>query len=275
MTRPRTVLLALSLIGSLWSCKPSSTVLTSTGNGTEKDQGNNVVTVDSDDANSGSNSQDEIIFEGTNNLFELVQRNSAYFDQSHDVIIIKGNNTVVKLINVNFLDLSGRGSDTLVIVGDNEKYVIDINTSISTNRPVKTDVVYLKERPFDQSVYAADFVRNETKIRLDYFDSLVTAKYAYNYFSEKLSTGDPVYFYELAEIYLYGLGVDESSAKAIELYEYAAVRDHVPSLTKLGDIFTGTFGVKRNKEKSLYYYKRCSGLGNQYCDDQIIKLFDK
>lgn len=269
-------MLTLSLLGLLLSCKPSSNVVKPSSNRTVKDQGSNVVTIDSDNTKLGSNSKDEIIFEGTSNLFELIQRNSAYFDESHDVIIVKGSNTIVRLINVNVLDLSEKGSDTLVIVGDDEKYVIDINNSISTNRrSVKTDVVYLKDRPFDQSVFAADFVQNETKIRLDYFDSLVTAKYAYNYFFERLSSGDPIYFYELAEMYLYGLGVDESAAKAIELYEYAAVRDHAPSLTKLADIFTGTFGVKRNKEKALYYYKRCSGLGNQYCDDQIAKLTDK
>ena len=177
---------------------------------------------------------------------------------------------------MNVLELPGNSSDTLIIVGDNEKYVIDVNGSILINdRSAKTDVVYLKDKSFDQSAYAADFVQNEKKIRLDYFDSLVSARYAYTYFSEKLSTGDPVYFYQLAEMYLYGLGVNESSTKAIELYEYAAVRNHVQSLTKLGDIFTGKFGVKKNKDKSLYYYKRCSELGNQYCDDQIAKLLNK
>jgi hypothetical protein len=98
MTRLRTVLLALNLVGLLWSCKSPRPVLTSTGNGAEKQRGNNVVTVDSDNnTNSRSNSKDEIIFEGANNLFELVQKKSAYFDQSHDIIIIKGSNTIVRL----------------------------------------------------------------------------------------------------------------------------------------------------------------------------------
>jgi hypothetical protein len=274
----RTILPMLILAGILWNCKSSSTISTTStqDNQVDKNPENNLVVVDSDDSISRANSKDEIIFEGTNNLFELIQKNSAYFDESHDVIVIKGNNTIVRLVNVNVLDLSEKSSDTLVIVGDNERYVVDISNSISTkNRTVKTDVEYLKDKTFDQSPYASDFAENDTKISLDYFDSLVTARYAYNYFSERLSTGDPIYFYELAEMYLYGLGVDESAAKAIDLYEYAAVRNQVQSLTKLGDIFTGAFGVKSNKGKALYYYQRCSGLGNQYCEDQITKLLNK
>ena len=276
-TRIQTALLASGFIGLLLCCKPSNNISKqSPSSNSQQGSGNNVISIDSENTQSSPDSKDEIIFEGSNNLFELVQKNSLYFDKSHDVIIIKGNNTIIRLINVNVLDLSTGRSDTLVIVGSNEKYVIDINNSISTNdRKVRTDIIYLKEKPFDPSSYANDFTQNDIPIRLDYFDSLVTAKYAYSYFSEKLLTGDPLYFYELAEMYLYGLGVNESSLKAIELYEYAGVRNHVPSLTKLGDIFTGKFGVKRNKEKALYYYKRCGELGEQYCNDQIKELQDK
>lgn len=164
----------------------------------------------------------------------------------------------------------------MVIVGNSEKYVIDVNNSIRTTKNlVKTDIVRLETVPFDESPFKEDNIQDDTPVRLDYFDSLVTVKYAYTYFLDKLATGDPTYFHELAEMYLYGLGVKQSSSKAIELYEYAAVKNYGPSLAKLGDIFTGKFSVKPDGRKSLYYFKRCQQLGDSYCSEQIDKLLHK
>jgi hypothetical protein len=272
------IILTIGFLGFLLGCKSSATI--SKGNSTSQDpsdvSSNNVVSVSSENTKSAPNSSTEIIFEGSNNLIDFVHKNSSYFNESKDVIIIKGDNTIIRLININVLDLSTGQRDTLVFVGDNEKYVIDINNAIFLgNKKVKYDTIQLKSRVFDKSKYADDFLEDDAKIRIGYFDSLVTAKYAFTYFSERLATGEPMYFYELAEMYLYGIGVEQSTEKAIDLYEYAAVKDHVRSLIKLGDIFTGRFEVKRSKEKAAYYYKRCALLGEQYCDEQLMILLSK
>lgn len=263
---------------ALMSCKPAKNISkdSSAYPNPVDPTADNVLIVDSKNSRVSPNSNDEITFEGNNNLFELVQRNSSYFDEARDVIIIKGNNTIIRLINTNVLDLSTGQSDTLIIVGNNEKYVIDVNNSVVPSRKeVRTSIVNLKEEEFNSSLYANEQVGDDAPIRLGYFDKPVTAKYAYSYFFEKLSNGEPIYFYELAELYLYGIGVEQSSSKAIELYEYAAARDHVPSLAKLGTIFTGTFEINRNRDKAIYYYKRCAALGDEYCKDQVKILVAK
>jgi hypothetical protein len=269
------LLTSLFFIAILLACKSSSTLSSSSQNNdnVEKSKDNNVIAVGSTNTISNPNSKDEIIFEGKNNLFELIQENSSYFDETHDVIIIKGDNTIIKLLNINIVDLRSVSTDTLVIFGNNQKYVMDVRNSIATNKDiVDTDVIHLKESTFDASPYSQDSIQNDRPVKFWYFDSLVSVKYAYNYFVNGLKTEEPKYYYELAEMYLYGLGVDESTAKAIELHEYAAAKDYIPSLVKLGDIFTGRFSVKPDKNKSLYFYKRCQSLGESYCDEQIKKM---
>lgn len=261
----------LFLIVILLSCKSSSSVSTSDYD-VDKSEDNNMIRVTSTNTVSNSAAHDEIIFEGKNNLFELVQKNSSYFDATHDVIIIKGDNTIIKLLNINIVDLRSVNTDTLVIVGDHQKYVMDVRNSIAiTKDHVKTDVIHLKESSFDTSPFSQENIESELPVKIEYFDSLVSAKYAYTYFVNGLKTEEPKYYYQLAEMYLYGLGVAESTAKAIELYEYAAAKDHILSQIKLGDIFTGRFSVKTDKNKSLYFYRRCQALGETYCDEQVKK----
>jgi hypothetical protein len=252
-------------------CRPTSSLSidTTTSNTTDK---NNIIIETSTNVLSNKRAHDQIIFEGSNNLFELVRENSSYFDETHDVIIIKGNNTIIKLININILDLSSDSMDTLVIVGNNKKYVIETgNAFVISKKTTQPDTIRVTQKSFDISPYRQETPYDTTPIRLEYFDSLVTAQYAYNYFLKKLSTEEAEYYYQLAEMYFYGLGVQESPEKAIELYEYAAAKDHIPSLIKLGNIFKGTVFVKPDKNKSRYFFKRCSALGDNYCEQQLRK----
>jgi hypothetical protein len=222
----------LILIGLIVSCKPSSKVKTTSKKDTAP-KVNNVVAAKNINSE-GINSHTEIKFEGSNNLFELINKNSFYFNEDHDVIIIKGNNTIIRLINENVLDIGNGQRDTLVIVGSNRKYVVDMKNSFSiNNKKAKVDTIQLKET---YSEYDND---------------------------------EPSSLYAMAESYLFGTGQDQSTKKAIELYEFAAAKNHIPSLEKLGYIYTGKFGAPRDKMKSLYYYKRGSSLGDDYCNLQI------
>lgn len=131
---------------------------------------NNVVAVDSDNTISNHDSRDKVIFEGTNNLFELVQKNSKYFDQKHDVIIIKGNNSIIRLVNINVLNLSKDQNDTLIFVGEKIRYIVDVDNSIySGGQSVKTDTIYLKEQKFSHSALINDLVNKKLEIQLTFF----------------------------------------------------------------------------------------------------------
>jgi hypothetical protein len=228
------LIFAALLMGLIASCKPSSKAVGTTSKAPAQVPSANNVAVAKSTNSESINSDTEIKFVGSNNLFELISKNSFYFNQAHDVIIIKGNNTIIRLINENVADISDGKSDTLVIVGNNQKYVIDVRNSISLgSKKIKIDTVQLQNIP-----------------------------------SEYEST-DPASLYENAESYLFGVGKDQSTKKAIELYEFAATKNHVPSLQKLGYIFTGKFGAERNRAKSLYYYKKGSALDDDYCTLQI------
>ena len=105
------------------------------------------------------------------------------------MIIIKGNNTIIRLINENVLDISNGKSDTLVIVGNNQKYVVDIKNPVSLNgKKLKVDTVQIEEPH-----------------------------------SDLYDLNDPS-LYDIAESYLFGTGRDQSTMKAIELYEFAAAK---------------------------------------------------
>ena len=239
----------LLLIGLIISCKPATHVAgTAQNKATPRDTNAMAVSPAQKEAphdannlvigkNINSTSEGpgaEVKFEGSNNLFEMVSKNSYYFNQNHDVIIIKGNNLIIRLINENIIRLPSNKSDTLVIVGSNQKYVVDVSNSIVPgNKNFKIDTLHINDAypDYDKS--------------------------------------DPSDLYKVAESYMYGIGRDQSIAKAIELFEYAAAKNHTPSLEKLGYLYTGKLGVEKNKMKSLYYYKRGSTLGVEYCKLQM------
>ena len=103
----------------------------------------------------------EIIFEGSNNIFELIQKNSSYFDKSHDVIIIKGNGNIIKLYNSNIVDMKGDGGDTLILVGDKVKYVYSVTDKIILKKSnFKVDSVTMKSKLFELKEFESDFRNN-------------------------------------------------------------------------------------------------------------------
>lgn len=234
---------------------------------------NNVIVSDSKNvSDTYSEGNDRVIFEGKNNLFELIRANTAYFDKRHDVIIIKGDNNILRLYNTNLIDMRGKGADTLVIVGNNVKYVADYaNKLILKSQDLKVDTVVLKEKQPNLNAYFGDFEEAKDRmVTLKYFDEPVSVKYAFDYFADRIKTGDPEFYYQLGDMYLYGIGTKIATIKAIELYEYAAVKNHMLAIRQLGDIYQrGTFDFKKDTILSAYYYKIGAQLGDKYCADAL------
>ncbi len=234
---------------------------------------NNVIVNDSKNVSSiHSQGGDKVIFEGKNNLFELVRVNAAYFDKHHDVLIIKGDNNIIKLYNTNLVDLRGKGADTLVIVGNQVKYVADYaNALVVRSAEVKVDTVELRETNPNLNAYFSDFKEEQDQqVTLKYFDEPVRVKYAFDYFVSKINTGNAEYYFQLGEMYLYGIGTKVSTLKAVELYEYAAKKNHILAIRQLGDIYQrGTFDLKKDTILSTYYYKVGAQLGDVYCSEAL------
>jgi len=230
---------------------------------------NNLIHVETE--NVRTNASDKIIFEGSNNIFEIIAENSDFFDGQQDVIIIRGSNNVITLVSKNCIDLSKVKADTLVMVGNKQRYAVDFfnRITLNTQRPVKTKEVMIMDQPaIVPNVTKVKFLYDKP-VKFSFFDSRVSPQTAHTYFSERLSSGDPQYFFELAEMHLYGVGIEESVPEAISLYQQAAAKNHVPSLVKLGDLYAGNFNVEENRDRAVYYYKRCALLGESYCDRRL------
>jgi TPR repeat protein len=87
----------------------------------------------------------------------------------------------------------------------------------------------------------------------------------------RIKKGDWEAFYDLGDIYLFGLGRNEiSSQKAIELYEYGVIKKDIKSIRKLGDIwFNGTDDIEKDRIKAKYFYSLGVQLGDKYCKDML------
>src|SRR5688572_27085279 len=146
---------ACSLLFSACSATKQTSTAAKTSSGK-----NNVVSASQTKtvSSNGTGGNDEIIFKGNNNLFEIISKNAAFFDQHHEVIIIEGDQNIIRLYNVNLVDMRGPGSDTLMLVGNQQKYVMDVsNTLVLKKKPTKTQTIRMETEPVPVSTFMADF----------------------------------------------------------------------------------------------------------------------
>jgi hypothetical protein len=236
---------------------------------------NNLILTSSENTDHAAWTSTKIVIEGENNILEIIEKNARILGSSDDVIIIKGNGNIIRLISADLVDERLYSQDTLVFLGDNKKYVLDTrNKFLLPSRTYKIKNVELTEGstlpPFDPTRFILD---SEERITLAYFDTLVTAKFAVEYLTAKLPTGEPAAYFELGEMFLYGIGVESSTAKAVELLEFSAAKNHIPSLSRLGDIYNdGSFGYRKDRGKAIYYFKKCSTLGDSSCAEKLLSL---
>ena len=214
--------------------------------------------------NFGSGGNDEIIFKGNNNLFEIISKNAAFFDQHHEVIIIEGDNNIIKLYNVNLVDMRGPGSDTLMLVGNNQKYVMDVSNSVVLKKqPSKTQTIRMETEPVSASSFTSDFDKSKAL-------QLMLENYR-----EGLAAGDPDTYFRLAKVYHFGLDedIEPSITKAIDLYQYAAVKNHLESICKLGEIYANeSLFIKTDKVKAIYYFTLGANLDDEYSKERLQEL---
>jgi hypothetical protein len=224
---------------------------------------NNVINIENTNTASTTNGQDKIIFEGENNIIDIVQKNVALFDNNHDVLIIKGSNNIIKIYNINIVDISKLSDQTLIIVGNNNKYVLlSEDQVIFTKRNIHVDSVFIKTNPIDFDSFTKDIDTNSNGYQ------------KIKFYENQIKNGDINAYYELAEVYNYGLdNIPYNTDKAIALYEYGAVNNNIDSIRRLADIwYNGAFDKKANKTKGLYYYKLGADLNDSYCIDTLKKI---
>lgn len=216
---------------------------------------------------SGSGGNDKVIFRGSHNLYKVISKNAAYFDKHHDVIIIEGDNNIIRLYNVNLVDMRGAGADTLILVGNKQKYVLDVSNTLALKKqPSQTSTILMQTEPYPVATLSSDFDNSEPmKNLLD------------NY-REGLAVGDPDTYFRLAKMYHFGLDEDlePSIKKAVDLYEYAAVKNHLEAIRSLGDIYANeSLDFKPDKVKAIYYFTIGASLDDDYSKQRLQELRGK
>ena len=229
---------------------------------TEKPSGSNNLVSVSGAAGPATGEQTKIVFEGSNNLFELIQNNAAYFDGSRELIVIKGNGNLIRFYHRSLLELNSEGRGSLILLGEGVNYFMCIGPEPPLNRtPGSVDTLHMENTPLQTAVYLPE--RQEESSSYLLIEGLL----------ERIKQGEADAYYELAEVYNYGLeNTPVSSEKAIALYEYGAQRGDILSIRRLGDLwFNGSFDKKANKAKGYFYYRIGTQLGDRYCQEMLMK----
>ncbi|MFC6996942.1 tetratricopeptide repeat protein [Rufibacter roseus] len=256
--KPHYYLLLLVLLAG---CKSTQTA------SSNQDQNNVVkVTTKGSAGSSSTRSGDQVIFNGSNNLVDIVSENAAYFNNSHDVIIIQGSHNIIKLYNTNVLQMDRYSTDTLVLVGNNQRYVMLTDNEVHLKKSnVRTDTVQMTTPAYNFNQIAQE-VKPEDK-----------AWETIQHYLTEIKQGNKEAYYQLAEMYNFSLqDVPLNTNKAIELYEYGAANQEILSIRRLADIwYKGTFDKKPDKNKGLYYYKLGAQLGDEYCKDALATMNSK
>ncbi len=255
MKRGWLIIAPLVLLG----CTRKTTTTVASGPKASGSGKNNLIVAKETNVFKSKESGDKIEFKGSNNVFDLVQKNAAYFDGREVVIIVQGNNNIIKLYNKNLVDMTAPGMDTLLLIGDHTKYIMDVNNRIVLkNYNLKADTIMMQSKSFSPADFSSAFKEP------DYHINSLTAR---------LNTNDPEAFFELAKLYQYEVDNKEAILKAIELYEYAATQNHIESIRKLGDIFlNGTFDLSRNPKKAQYFFTLGANLGDSYSKERLEEI---
>jgi hypothetical protein len=241
------------------ACSRKAAVSASGGSGGSGSGKNNLLVTKETNVAKSHGRADKIEFDGSNNVFDLVQKNAAFFDGREIVIIVQGNNNIIKLYNTNLVDMSAPGMDTLLLVGDHTKYVMDVrNKIVLKDKHLKADTIQMQQKSFSATDFSTDFKSTDMRIKM---------------LTDRLSTNDPEAFYDLANLYQYEVNTKEGTLKAIEYYEYAATYNHLEAIRKLGDIFAnGTFDLSKNLKKAQYFFTLGANLGDSYSKERLAEL---
>lgn len=245
----------------------------------------------------------QLIFQGKNNLLEVMLNQQATSGKGASVVIIKGNGNIIKIDSVDVAQarlVRKADGDTLVIMGNQQRFLVKNGEIVVPpgQDDSRVDTLQLKTTPFSKNRYLPDFmakINSNHKGYFAYFNAHKTIRFALEYFIRRIEKeGDAESYFEMAEMYREGNGTNICLAKAIELYEHAAVKKHVLALRRLGDFYfygirkkqaifanshhkpakrTACNNVSKSKKLAKFYYTQGQQLGDPYCNS-MLNQFD-
>jgi len=87
--------------------------------------------------------------------------------------------------------------------------------------------------------------------------------------------GSPEAQFELAKLYEQGVGVEQDSARALELYKASAAQDYADAINDLGFMYyQGALGLPQDKQTALTYFERAADLRHPQAMFNFAALID-
>ncbi|OJJ22208.1 hypothetical protein BKI52_09215 [marine bacterium AO1-C] len=297
------VLLCVATLGILWcsSCTSSKSYPTYTPRTTTTNNNNVVVVKGKRSPWIQRKGSAQVIFQGKNNLLQVMLNKQSITNEGNQVIVIKGNGNTIKIDSADVANarfMRSANGDTLVIMGNQQRFVVkNGQIMVPTNQEdAKTDTLQIKTTPFQRNRYLPDFaeqIAGGHKAHFPYFHGLREIKFAIDYFIMKIEQEqDPESYFELAEMYRLGIGTAKCLKKAIVLYEYAAVQKHRLAIRRLGDLYYRGVTLKKtiftkskkdqktiecslvhkNHKLAKFFYTQGSQIGDSYCTAMLNEL---
>ena len=265
------ILIFISLLG----CASQSEITNRSKESKGQTSKNNKIIVSDEVVDIAEESNDRIVFKGSDNNVILEYFNSFFNTKnSNDLIIIEGNGNVFKLTHNSVVDNSVNSADTITLKGD-ENYIEILNQYFLDNSTNSSDSDTLL---FDFSIEIIEMKENasssnsttSSKIENKLTNEWVTIDKAFSIYSKQGIKGNTEAIFYLGEMYQMGLGTKVNMKKAKYYYEIAAEKNHIQAQALLGYIYELDYEWSpQDLSKAKYWYSKAAKQGNEFATDRL------
>lgn len=98
---------------------------------------------------------------------------------------------------------------------------------------------------------------------------------AFHWYSKAADLGDPKGWFNVANMYHYGRGVEQNYEKAFEIFSALYEEGDKSTCFYMGLYHQMGFAVEQNYKKAFYYYKIGHTEGDKYCTHQLGVMYGK
>jgi len=238
---------------------------------------NNKVLVSGNAIDLSTNSNDKIIFNGTNNEVIINYVNSVFKSKnSRDVFIIDGDNNSVRLRYKGVIDNSENSCDTIILKGDykNVDFIQEYFYNNSKNSLDKEKLEIPEQFIIIENSEKSSFESPDTiLIKNQFTNKLVSPEELFDSYYKEAIKGNLQATLYLGELYHLGIGTELNMKKAVEYYTIAAKHGNVDAQATLGYIFENDmYGVEKNYKTAIFWYKKAALGGDEYAKERLEKL---
>lgn len=242
------------------------------------DHNNNSIEVNGQSFDISQNSENKIVFDGTDNEIVMEYFNSFFNSKnSRDVMIIEGNGNQIKMTNMGIVDNSENSCDTIIIKGD-MNYISMIGAFFIDNDQFSSED-YTIETSYDNRMFVnmGDTQNSDsTPIYNKLNSEWMYPNEIFNfYLKEAIAGSDKASFY-LGELYLIGLGTPVSFKLAEYYFLAAAKNGNSDAQCSLGNLYEQNYSdIGFNSDKAIYWYEQAALKGNDFAKERLSYLKKK